>query len=584
MKKYYSDEKNIQITIALLKKHGIRKIVASPGNTNLSFVASMQSDDYFEIYSSVDERSAAYIACGLSAESGEPVVLSCTGATASRNYLPGLTEAYYRKLPILAITSSRNIAEIGHHISQVIDRRVIPNDVAKLSVMLPIVKDNDDKWECEMKLNQAILELKRQGGGPVHINIPTTYSGCYDVKTLPEVRVINRICAEDSFPELSSKKVAVFVGAHKKWTQEQTDCIDRFCAFNDSVVFCDHTSNYKGKYRMLYSLVAGQQQFNSDINNLDVLIHIGETTGDYFTSSGKINAKEVWRVNEDGEIRDTFRKLRYVFQMPETKFFINYCTDNRDEKSSYLRDCQSLYDKVYQSLPNVDLPYSNIWMAYKMAPLLPENSVIHFGILNSLRSWNFFEIPKSVMSDSNVGGFGIDGSLSSLMGASLCDKEKIFFGVFGDLAFFYDINVMGNRHIGNNIRILLINNGCGSEFRLYCYPGARLGDDSDKYIAAAGHYGNKSKDLVRHYAEDLGFEYMTASNKEEFEQVSRRFITPELTDKPMLFEVFTDHTQESQALNNIRNILKTPLGMVKQLAKQVLGENAKKTIKSILNK
>ena len=79
MDKYYTSETHIQILIALMKAHGVRKIVVSPGTTNVCLVGSLQSDSYFEIYSSVDERSAAYIACGLAAESGEPVALSCTG-------------------------------------------------------------------------------------------------------------------------------------------------------------------------------------------------------------------------------------------------------------------------------------------------------------------------------------------------------------------------------------------------------------------------------------------------------------------------------------------------------------------------
>ena len=102
----YSNEKNVLLMVALLKAHGIRKVVASPGTTNITFVASLTHDPFFQVYSSVDERSAAYMACGMADESGEPVVISCTGATASRNYFPGLTEAYYRKLPILAITST----------------------------------------------------------------------------------------------------------------------------------------------------------------------------------------------------------------------------------------------------------------------------------------------------------------------------------------------------------------------------------------------------------------------------------------------------------------------------------------------
>ena len=102
----------------------------------------MQSDPFFEIYSAPEERSGAYMACGMAAEGGEPVVLSCTGATASRNYMPALTEAFYRKLPILTVTSSRRNAYIGHNCDQVTDRTVLPNDVAKISVQMPIVLDD----------------------------------------------------------------------------------------------------------------------------------------------------------------------------------------------------------------------------------------------------------------------------------------------------------------------------------------------------------------------------------------------------------------------------------------------------------
>ena len=174
MEKYYTSERNAQIVIALLKANNIRKIIASPGATNITFVASIQQDPYFEIYSSVDERSAAYMACGLAAESGEPVVLSCTGATASRNYLPGLTEAFYRKLPVLAITSTQYEGRVGHHIPQVIDRSRPLNDIVHVSVSLPAVRDEEEAWSCEINANKAILALKHRGGGPAHINLATT--------------------------------------------------------------------------------------------------------------------------------------------------------------------------------------------------------------------------------------------------------------------------------------------------------------------------------------------------------------------------------------------------------------------------
>lgn len=578
MEKYYSAEKQIQVLIALLKEHGIKKVIASPGSASSNIVASLQSDSYFEMYSSVDERSAAYMACGLAAESGEPVVISCTQATASRNYLAGLTEAYYRKLPILAITATNAVSRVGHHVAQVIDRSSLPKDVARHSVLLPIVKDEDDLWDCEIKVNRAILELNHNGGGPVHINVPTTYDNS-SVKELPKVRKIERITPIDRFPELpDNPKVAVFVGAHVEWTNEQTEALDRFCSTNNAVVFCDHTSNYKGKYRVLSAFVASQPLDHS-ASTPDILIHIGEVSGDYYSLNLGRKAKEVWRVSEDGEIRDTFRSLRYVFEMSELKFFEHYAKVEAETNNTYYKRYENLLGELYTKVP--ELPFSNIWIASKMAHRIPEGSIIHFGILNSLRSWNFFELPKSVISASNVGGFGIDGNVSSLFGASLANRSELFFGIIGDLAFFYDINVLGNRRIGNNLRIMLVNNGKGAEFRLYSHRDTRLGKDADKYIAAAGHFGNKSPTLVQNFAQDLGFEYFSASNKREFEDVYDRFLVPEITERPMLFEVFTNVSDESDALEEIRSIEENIKVKTKKAAKKILGRRGIDMLKKI---
>lgn len=586
MNKYYSDEKNIQILVALLKAHGVKYVIASPGNTNLTLVASLQQDSFFTIYSSVDERSAAYMACGIAAETGQPVMLSCTGATASRNYMPGLTEAYYRKLPILAVTSSRSCGEIGQMIPQVIDRRVLPNDIAKLSVQLPIVKDEQDEWECNFKVNQAILELSRRGGGPVHINIPTTYCPTYDTKELPKQRVINRYYYDDEMPSLQGKKVAVFVGSHQKMDVKLTSLIDTFCERYNSMVVCDHTSGYHGKYRVQYALIGGQEQIVTNLNQVDILIHIGQISGDYFSSIGKFAASEVWRVCEDGELHDTFRKLRRVFEMTEGHFFAHYneCASSNDLNTSYYNDCREKYDALKNDWLAIEenIPFSNIWIASQLADSVPPHSEVHFSILSSLRSWNFFEIPLSIDTYSNVGGFGIDGCMSSVLGASLVNPKRLYFGVIGDLAFFYDINSLGNRHVGKNLRVLLINNGIGAEFKLYCYPGSKLGDDCSPYIAAQGHNGNKSNELVKHYAQDLGFEYLSACNKKEFKEVSKRFLTPELTDRPMLLEVFTDDKDESMALEFIRNLESNIMGRLKKTAKEMLGENTRQKIRKIL--
>ena len=566
----YTNERNVQIVIALLKAHGIHRVIASPGTTNMTFVVSVQNDPWFQLWSSVDERSAAYLACGMAAETGEPVVISCTGATASRNYMPGLTEAYYRKLPVLAITSTRGNHRVGHLVDQQIDRRAIPKDIAMESVTIPMVKDAEDERMCEIEANKAILALKLNGGGPAHINMYTRYSKDFSVRELPKSNVIYRHTIYEELPTMPKDgRIAVYVGSHANFTEKQIVAIDRFCATHDAVVFCDHTSGYRGKYEVHYQLSAGQQHWQSPLKNVNLLIHIGEVSGDLFRPS----FNHIWRVSPDGELRDTWGKLRRVFMMPEEEFFNRYSEEGASH-TEYLDALNEEIESLTAQIP--ELPFSNIWIAQYMHSKLPLGCEFHMGIYHSLRSYNFFKLPDGILAKCNVGGFGIDGGLSTMIGASLVEPEKLFIGVFGDLAFFYDMNVVGNRHVGNNIRILLINNGKGNEFRNYAHPCYFLGEEAEDYVAAARHYGNKSDVLVKNYAENLGYEYLTANNKEAFLSVVDRFIMPNITERPMLLEVFTDTQNESDALEQILNYLDGDEDILKIISK------AKSTVKNVI--
>jgi len=545
----YSNNKNVQILLSLLKAHNIRKVIASPGTRNIGIVGSMQYDEYFEMYSSVDERSACYMACGLAAESGEPVAIVCTGATASRNYFPGLTEAYYRKLPILVIAGSHGENKIGHLHSQVIDRTKSPKDTVRYSAFVNTISNSQDESNNIFVINKALIELKRHGGGPVLINIVASSRG-FETDSLPHVKAIRYYNREGLFPTIDKGSVAIFVGSHTHMSDELAQEIDKFCSIHDSVVFCDHTSGYSGKYKVNFALVCSQKNYSSKLVSPDLLIHIGEVSGDTYTTH-TLKPKKVWRVSEDGEIRDLFHRLDSVFETDELSFFKHYAT-GEGNKTSYLDKCKEEYQECLSAFP--ELEFGNIYVAKKLAACLPKNSVIHFGIFNSLRSWNFFELDPSLQSSCNVGGFGIDGALSTLIGASLANPEKLHYLAVGDLAFFYDLNALGNRHIGNNVRILLVNNGRGIEFRTKDHPGFMFGESADMYIAAGGHFGNMSRCLVKNFAEDLGFEYITASNKDEFEAVYTCFVSEELAEKPMIFEVFPEKDNEINNLDAVRHI------------------------------
>lgn len=597
MDKHYTAEKAVQAVISLMKAHRVKRVVVSPGTTNVTLVGSLQADSYFTLYSSADERSAAYIACGLVAETGEPVALSCTGATASRNYIPGLTEAYYRKLPILAITSTQHPGRIGTYTAQVIDRSQQLKDIVMYSAQVMVPHTPEDEWAINVELNKAFLALRKNGGGPAHINLMTTYNKDFSVKELPSQRVIRHIGYQDSPPEIKGRRIGIRVGAHAAWSEKLTKAVDHFCEVYGAVVFCEHISNYHGPYKVSAALLFAQEQYMSPCREVDLEIYIGCVEG-YGTP---IHPKEVWRVNPDGEIRDKSHKITHVFQMEEADFFHAYANiasrwdaedaditteiaaeHDTDSEHAYLGLCHTEIEKVASKVP--ELPFSNAWIAQQTGTRIPEGSVLHLGILNTMRTWNFFQVTGRVNCYANTGGFGIDGDISSLVGASLANSDKLYFGIVGDLAFFYDMNVLGNRYFGKNIRLMLINNGRGTEFRNYQHPAARFGEDADLYMAAAGHFGNQSRDLVRHYAGDLGFEYMSADSKESYLKNMERFLTPEVTDCPMLFEVFTDSKDESDVLKILYNIETSTRGTAKKVVKDVLGEKGTAVLKGLLKK
>lgn len=586
MEIHYTVNKNALVLISLLKQYGIKKVIASPGTVNVPFVASIQQDDFFEVYSCVDERSAAYMACGLASESGEPVVITCTGATASRNYLPALTEAYYRKLPVIAVTGTDRIENVGHLMPQSIDRSQIQKDVAVCSVFLNQIRTDEQMWKCVVDANKALINVTRRGGAPVHINLEINNGyffkkNMFPVEELPKTKKISYYDSLDDSPAIPNGKVAIFVGSHVPFTEAETNAIDHFCAKYGSVVFCDHTSNYHGKYRVLTGLIGQQENALSKVVP-DMLIHIGQISGDYASMGLAGCAKSVWRVAPDGELHDTFKKLDCLFSVEEQKFFEYYSAQKQNgENNSYLAMCQEVYKELYDKIPQ-ELPFSNIWVAKRLYQELPQNSFIQLGILNSLRSWNLFDSKSIVGESCNTGGFGIDGGVSSFIGASLAKKADYYYCVTGDLAFFYDMNVLGNRHIDNNVRLMVVNNGVGVEFKFYHHQSDFL--DVDKYIGAAGHFGNKSHELLKHYSEDLGFEYLSASNKEEFEKVYSRFVS-EKKDKPILFEVFTNASDDDKALYMINHLQGATLKQaVKQEIKNIVGPSTVKAIKSIVKR
>ncbi len=258
-------------------------------------------------------------------------------------------------------------------------------------------------------------------------------------------------------------------------------------------------------------------------------------------------------------------------------FFFRHYQEEEISSGEYYNSWNTAVTECRTNIP--ELPFSNPWIAKYLCDKLPDGSELQFSILNSLRSWNYFAKSRTIGSMCNVGGFGIDGCTSSLLGASLVNESRLYFLITGDLAFFYDLNAIGNRHVGTNVRILLINNGAGGEFHMYNNATSQFGEHTSDYIAAGGHFGKQSKTIVKHYAEDLGVKYMSASTKEEFERCVPVFLSAE-PQQSIVFECFTTLHDESMALELLNKL--DPAAQRKAKLSRLIPTSIKEAVKKVL--
>lgn len=560
------NKKNIDIVVDCLKKHGIHHIVISPGGTNISFVKAVQDDPFFKCYSVVDERSAIYFAIGLYLQTGEIIATSCTSAQATRNYIPGLTEAFYKRVPILAITMSKHPRFTYQEYMQAPDQCSLPRDCIKASYYLPVISEKDDVLHSVRATNQAILELTHHGMGPVQLCIPwLDFPLC---EFTPQKRTILRYEVESEWDvNLKERKILIVVGEHRPFKSDEAESFEAFCKGYDCAVYVNHISNYKSKYSFEGNLLAStvsRTEFKKELKP-DIIISIGGQTGDYplygLLSKMDLENVECWRVASDGNVVDTYDKLTKIFECSENYFFKKLAV-SEENGHAYLKDIldHMQYDR------NIDIPFSNAYVARTLTQIIPKDSNVQFSILNSLRVWNLFEFKNEVKCFSNVGAFGIDGGMSTLIGQSMVSNNLCFM-VIGDLAFLYDMNSLGIRGLKNNLRILLVNNNGGVEFKL----GMMDNKNTDRFIAAGGHF----KD-AKGWAETCGFKYVRANNRKEFDELKYDFIAE--SDIPILLEIFVSDIDDALAYDKLIKSNKD------NTAAEILKDGLKSSVKKIFGR
>lgn len=571
----YTNLKSYQIIIALLKAYNIKHLVLSAGSRNVPFVHSVEEDSFFTCYSVVDERSAAYFALGLSQQLQEPVVISCTASTASSNYWPAIGEAFYQGVPLIILTSDRNPSMLHQWEDQMIDQVGMFDRHVKCSVNLPIINDEDDWLYCQRLVNKAFLSLNHHGTGPVHINIPMKdYCLDFDTPTLPNVTKIQRIERnEENKWELAykklkgSKRILITCGQSPIFNNILNNALSTFYHKFNCAISTEHMSNIncEGAIHTSVCMDVRYNQISFAEFIPDIVISFGYNISQGIKEQlrwfhGKY---EHWSIQPDGEIVDMYNSLTKVFECEASDFFekMNTMADDTQKNN------QEYYQKLSDYANNVHYPdfdWSSTYAVQQLIQRMPCNSILHMAINNSIRICNFFKLKENIRSYANIGTYGIDGCLSSLLGQAIATNELSFL-IIGDLAFFYDMNALRIKHIKNNVRILMLNNQGGSEFY---YNGSWKDESSDLHTTARHH--TKAEGWVK----ENKFIYLSAHDKNSFEEALKIFLNKE-SEKSIFLEIFSEMKNDSDIIHNFYN-------MNRQFTPTTVKQKIKNTIKTIL--
>jgi 2-succinyl-5-enolpyruvyl-6-hydroxy-3-cyclohexene-1-carboxylate synthase len=164
--------------------------------------------------------------------------------------------------------------------------------------------------------------------------------------------------------------------------------------------------------------------------------------------------------------------------------------------------------------------------------------VLHLGNSSIARYFNFF--PRQVNLYGNRGISGIDGSLSTAIGAALADSDRMHTLIIGDQSFLYDHNGFYAQVLPQNLRVFVLNNGVGGIFDWL--PGTATTGYKARSI-----FANVQKVDLSGLAKAFGIAYKEVFTKEGLNDVLK------FSQGIQLINCITEQEKNLTALNILQN-------------------------------
>lgn len=528
-----SEKPVVQELVALMLEHGVTRAVLCPGSRNSPIVATLASLPGVECRSVTDERSAGFVALGWAQQALAPVAVVVTSGSAVLNLHPAVAEAFYRKTPLLIISADRPAAWIGQNDGQTLPQPGVFSALVRFSAQVP----ENDAWHANRLINEALLELRHRGGGPVHLNLPLSepFFGMVDA-ALPPARVIHRteaalMGADDEEALLNEAATLprrlILLGQQ----DAPSPLLARLSSEKQFAVVGEHIANAPFADCCRPDTLLGAEP--APDWSPDLLITCG---GDIISKRLKKllrthPPKAHWHIGADGEVVDSFCCLTRVLEGEADEFW--------DLLDAFAEEGDQDYRLRWQSAPAALPVHEFCGMKYvgDLMAKLPAGSVLHLGNSSAVRYAQLFPLPDGVHRvHCNRGVNGIEGSLSTAAGYAMAEPERLHYLIIGDLSILYDLNGLLQAQQCPNLRILLLNNQEGGIFGTL--PG----------MPDCAHIRAPHGESIFSWCNGLAFELVQTSYGEGWTQALEKLLNA--SDKPVLVEALTETGQDAAILKD----------------------------------
>jgi 2-succinyl-5-enolpyruvyl-6-hydroxy-3-cyclohexene-1-carboxylate synthase len=469
---------------------GVTDVVVSPGSRSTPMAMIMAEHPDLKVHIHVDERSAAFFALGIAKALNKPVAILCTSGTAAANYFPAIVEARYARVPLIVLTADRphELREVGA--PQAIDQiHLFGKHVKWFSEMALPEKSDEIIRYARTVCARAVAIATSAPFGPVHLNfpfreplIPKLDDELFQLQERPNgfVKVQNGdlIIADEQFKEIAEKLTQTNKGiivCGNIVDNKFTEAVTRLAETLKFPIIADPLSQLRSGKHSLENIIETYDTFlrNEDAKAFlkpDVVLRFGAMP---ISKALTVFLKENGNAEQyviDGGVgwRDPSSLSTNMIFCNESLFcekILSITTEkSSDQYLTEWKKVNGLTKETMTSLRNgTELSEGRLF--YQLAEMLPDETTLFVGNSMPIRDLDSFFLNnnKAIKVMANRGANGIDGTVSTSLGAALYSKSLYL--VLGDLTFFHDLNGLIAAKLYNiDINIILVNNNGGGIF------------------------------------------------------------------------------------------------------------------------